>query len=94
MGARERLGRDTALRFLRGLCQALPLLGAPGLVLLLDELDQRLLHAGQSQFDGQVRLGAHHADPACRQMLLLCEPCLADPATRGCDPTHAGVRIT
>ena len=37
---------------------------------------------------------ANCADPACRQMLLLCGPCLADPATRGCDPTHAGVRIT
>ncbi len=42
LGVRERLGRDTALRFLRALCQMLQHLGAPGLLLAFDELDRNL----------------------------------------------------
>lgn len=39
---REALSRSTAFRFLRTLCQLLPALGAPGLVLAFDELDRNL----------------------------------------------------
>jgi len=42
LGIRESLSRSNGFRMLRGLCQVLQALGAPGLLLAFDELDRNL----------------------------------------------------
>ena len=42
LGIRELPGRTTGLRYLRGLCQLLPTLGIPGILLAFDEADRTM----------------------------------------------------